>query len=84
MTILGSRDQYCIHQGAKTFEKGVTEACNLLLSGKQITGRPAAKQDKSCKCEFRKNMSKLSGDKGGNIPTKISYKDFQSKITAKE
>ena len=37
MTILGSRDQYCVHQSAKKFERGVNEACNLMLGGTDLT-----------------------------------------------
>ena len=37
MTILGSREQYCVNQNAKNFDRGINEACNLMLGGTDLT-----------------------------------------------
>ena len=52
MTILGSRDQYCVHQSAKKFERGVNEACNLMLGGTDLTkvGKTLGKDKRNGLC----------------------------------
>ena len=75
MTVLGSRDQYCIHDRAKMANGGVSEGCMALLSGKKINNRGNIDQNvKSggCQCQFRAKM----GQKGGGFPSEMSYKDF--------
>ena len=76
MTILGSRDQYCINQEARNYNGGITEACKNLRSGKQVNGDPipdVSKHVKFCNCSY-KFMT----------PTQLSYKNFQQLVIKKE
>ena len=74
MTVLGSRDQYCIHDRAKMANGGVSEGCMALLSGKKINARGNIDQGvrSGCNCKYRAQM----GQKGGGFPDKMSYNDF--------
>ena len=74
MTILGSRDQYCVHQSAKKFERGVNEACNLMLGGTDLT-----KVGKTLGKDKRHGSSRQSivGKTSSNFTTSPISRSFQ-------
>ena len=89
MTILGSRDQYCVHQSAKKFESGVNEACKHLCAGrnlKKVKKDPfdqfsPAQPSGKCQCSFRSGVrsflenSSNAKDVYGAMTTKLGFND---------
>ena len=81
MTVLGSRDQYCVNEIAKSANGGVTEGCVALISGRTInsTGNIDTSKRSGCNCQFRSGMAEIdpnTGKKTGKFPDKMYYKDF--------
>ena len=81
MTVLGSRDQYCINETAKSASGGVTEGCIALISGRSINtlGNIDTSKRSGCNCRFRSGMTEIdpkTGKKTGKFPEKMLYKDF--------
>ena len=86
MTVLGSREQYCVHSEAKNADVGVSEACVALLSGKRINsnGKIDDKKGSSgCNCEFRNQLSNkvnkeepLKSDDRKGLADSMTYETF--------
>ena len=61
MTVLGSRDQYCVYDEVKQAKVSRTEACVSVVNGKKITQNGTISQKKvgGCNCPFRAQMMDL-------------------------
>ena len=86
MTVLGSREQYCVHDQAKGANAGVGEGCLALISGKNINSNGNIEDKKgsgTCNCEFRNQLAnKVSKEEPSDektqkrLPDSMTYETF--------
>ena len=84
MTVLGSRQQYCVNTDVKHAEIGITEACVAVVNGKTIdkNGRISEKPVKpiKCQCSFRDKMKDLKASWEPEKPEKAEKDDKKKTI----
>ena len=86
MTVLGSREQYCVNNDAKSCNTGVSEGCIALMSGKNINSNGNIEDKKgsgTCNCTFRNELAnKVSKEEPSDektqkrLPDHITYETF--------